>query len=155
MKQKRCRLQPVIRTSHSPGKSYHPYFPQVCQGSWHVVAAPGGTPWGVSSCYHAATRTPRYQEHPGAPSVTANPRVFVRIGPLGYAQVGPGTNYESVGQRLESSWAHHQINCLAHLQFCQPFLGAYRVRLGASCRAGPQRPCWLPGSAARTRLPSS
>ncbi len=26
MKQKRCRLQPVIRTSHSPGKSYHPCF---------------------------------------------------------------------------------------------------------------------------------
>ncbi len=47
------------------------------------------------------------QEHPGAPSVTANPRVFVRIGPLGYAQVGPGTNYESVGQRFESSWALH------------------------------------------------
>ncbi len=63
---KPCGLQPVIRTSHSPGKSYHPCFPQVCQGSWHVVAAPRGTPWGVSSCYHAATTLPRTrstQEH--------------------------------------------------------------------------------------------
>ncbi len=29
----RCGLQPVIRTSHSPGKSNHPCFPQVCQAN--------------------------------------------------------------------------------------------------------------------------
>ncbi len=29
----RCKLQPVIRTLHSPGKSYHPCFPQVCQAN--------------------------------------------------------------------------------------------------------------------------
>ncbi len=39
-------------------------------------------------CYH---NTP-YQEHPGAPWLNPNPRVFVRIGPLGYAQVVPGDN---------------------------------------------------------------
>ncbi len=39
-------------------------------------------------CYQ---NTP-HQEHPGAPSVSPNPRVFVRIGPLGCAQVGPGDN---------------------------------------------------------------
>ncbi len=55
-------------------------------------------------CYQ---NTP-YQEHLGAPSLTGNPRFFAGIGPLGYAQVGPGTNYESVDQRFESSWAHHK-----------------------------------------------
>ncbi len=29
----RCGLQPVTRTSHSPGKSNHPCFPQVCQAN--------------------------------------------------------------------------------------------------------------------------
>ncbi len=38
--------------------------------------------------YHS---TP-YQEHLGAPLLTPNPQVFVRIGPLGCAQVGPGDN---------------------------------------------------------------
>ncbi len=45
-------------------------------------------------CYQ---NTP-HQEHPRAPSLSPNPRVFVRIGPLGSAQFGPRTNYESVGQ---------------------------------------------------------
>ncbi|MEE8121366.1 MAG: hypothetical protein V3T55_07535, partial [Anaerolineales bacterium] len=39
-------------------------------------------------CYQ---NTP-YQEHLGAQSLTGNTPVFVRIGPLGSAQVGPGEN---------------------------------------------------------------
>ncbi len=48
----------------------------------------------------SALATTLLPEHPvpGAPSVNPNPRVFVRIGPLGSAQVGHGKNYESVGQ---------------------------------------------------------
>ncbi len=49
---------------------------------------------------HCYQNTP-YQEHPGAPSLSPNPRILVRIGLLGFAQVGPGTNYESVGRRFE------------------------------------------------------
>ena len=69
------KLQPVICT-HSHGKS-QPLLPR---------------------CYQ---NTP-YQEHPGAPSVTPDHRILVRIGLLGYAQFGPGTNYESIGRVFES-----------------------------------------------------
>jgi hypothetical protein len=46
----------------------------------------------------SALATTLLPEHPapGAPSLTLNPRVFVGIGPLGSAQFGPRTNYESV-----------------------------------------------------------
>ena len=53
-----------------------------------------------------------YQEHLGAPSVTPNHRILVRIGPLGYAQVGPEQNYESVGRVSETRWAHHSDHSL-------------------------------------------
>ncbi len=64
----------------------------------HDLPRPAGQPL-LPRCYQ---NTP-YQEHPGAQSLTPNPRVFVRIGPLGSAQVGPRKNYESVGRGVRIS----------------------------------------------------
>ena len=58
----------------------------------HDLPRPASQPL-LPRCYQ---NTP-YQEYPGAPWLTPNSRFLVRIGPLGCAQVGPGTDYESVG----------------------------------------------------------
>ncbi len=77
---------------------------------WYVLPRPAGQPL-LPRCYQ---NTP-HQEHPGAPSVSPNPRVFVRIGLPGSAQVGPGKNYESVVGCSNHPGRTQQIYCRRRL----------------------------------------
>ncbi len=77
-----------------------PLFPSSLSGQLACCCRPRGHSMGrqllLPRCYQ---NTP-YQEHPGAPSVSPNCLFLVRIGPLGCAQFGPRTDYESVGQTV-------------------------------------------------------
>ncbi len=81
-------------------ESYHPCFPFSLSRQLACYCPRQGTLQGTSAL--ATTLLPEHPV-PGAPSLTPNPPLFVWIGPLGFSQVRPGKNYESVGRRFKPS----------------------------------------------------